>query len=127
VIHCTPPALVDTIRTKVIIPLKDAMRLTEYKEHDKNYAFYLRKKVKASKKEIVFRSYSFKLKGTLKHEMYLKALSPAYIKNFLGDHFAYKLIIKPNRVINMQYDSKNKRSIELVLFFKKSALKNPIH
>jgi hypothetical protein len=113
-----PDEILCKVRTKVILPLKDAMRLTDYKEHDRNYKFYFRKKIKGTNKQLVLRSYSFKLSGTLKHEMYLKALNPAYIKGFLGKDHDYKVIMKPDKPIDLEYDSKNKRSIELVVYFK---------
>lgn len=114
-----PPALLDVIRQRVIIPLKEAIRLKEYKEHERNYKFHIYKKIRGTKKENVFRSYSFKLKGSLKHEMYIKPLNPALINSILGNDFKYKLIIKPNRHINLDDDRYNNRSIELIIYFKK--------
>lgn len=114
-----PPTLLSQISKRVIVPLKDAMKLKEYKESDRNYKFHKYKKIKGSTKQIVFRSYSFKLKGTLKHEMYIKPLNPVLIKSLLGKDFNYKLIIKPNLPINLEYESKNKRSIELVIYYRR--------
>jgi len=115
-----PDDIVEKVRELVILPLKDAMRLKDYKEHERNYKFHIRQKVKGSKKDMVFKSYSFKLSGTLKHEMYLKPLNPELIKTILKNNYNYKLIIKPNRRINLDDDSKNKRSIELVVYFKRN-------
>jgi hypothetical protein len=114
-----PDDIIDEIRKKIIIPLKDAMRVSEYKEHDRNYKFYNRKKTKNSSKALVFRSYSFKIKGILKHEMYLKPINAENIINILGSDFDYKLIMKPNKPIDLEFESRNKRSIELVIYLKK--------
>lgn len=95
------------------------MRVSSYKEHDRNYKFYTRKKIKGETKQLVYRSYSFVVKGILKHEMYLKPLNPKRITEIIGTEYGYKLIMKPNKPINLEYDSKNKRTIELVLFFRK--------
>lgn len=111
------------IRKRIIVPLKDAMRLKNYVESDRKYKFHTYKKIKGLNKEIVFRSHSFKLRGTLKHEMYLKALNPLLIKSVVGKDYRYKIIITPNKPINLDFDSKNKRSIELIVFFKKGKLK----
>ncbi|MBA3664788.1 MAG: hypothetical protein H0W61_11360 [Bacteroidetes bacterium] len=121
-IHHLPPALLLSISERVIVPLKDAMRITAYSEGERNSEFHVRKKIKGSKKEIVFRSYSFKLRGTLKHEMYIKPLNPALIKSILGKDYAYHLIMKPNLPINLDDDSKNKRSIDLVICFRRAQL-----
>lgn len=99
------------------------MRVKEYKESDRKYKFHTYKKVKGTNKDIVFRSHSFKISGTLKHEMYLKAISPLLINSVVGKDYRYKIIITPNKPINLDFDSKNKRSIELIVFFKKGNLK----
>ncbi|MGZ4044337.1 MAG: hypothetical protein ACXVO9_14125 [Bacteroidia bacterium] len=114
-----PPTLLSQLRSRVIVPLKDAIRLKEYIENDRNNKFHKYKKVKGSNKEITFRSYSFKLKGTLKHEMYLKALNPERIKSIIGKDYNCKVIMKPDRPIDLEYDSKNKRIIEVVIYFKR--------
>lgn len=118
-VYHVPQALLNGICQRVIIPLKEALRLKEYKEHERNYKFHIYKKAKGTKKQKVFRSFSFKLKGSLKHEMYIKPLNPALIKGILGNDFKYKLIIKPNRHIDLDDDRYNSRSIELVIYFKK--------
>lgn len=118
-----PNSLLAEIRKRIIVPLKDAMRLKEYKESDRKNKFHIYKKVKGSNKEIVFRSHSFKISGTLKHEMYLKAINPLLIKKVVGKDYKYKLIITPNKPINLDFDNKNKRKIELIVYFKKGKLK----
>lgn len=115
-----PSPILERIKQSVVIPLKDAMKISDYKEHNRSYKFYFRKKKKEAKNELVFLPYSFILNGTLKHEMYLKAINPERIKKLLPKEYGYKLIITPNRPIDLDFESRNKRRIEIILYFKRS-------
>ncbi|MCW3076037.1 MAG: hypothetical protein JWO32_646 [Bacteroidetes bacterium] len=119
-VYHLPESILARIRARVIVPLKEAMRIKEYHENERNYKFHVYKKIKGSKKQKVFRSYSFKVTGTLRHEMYIKPLNPKLIKSLTGEKFNYRLIIKPNRHINLDDDRYNNRSIELIIFFRKA-------
>lgn len=101
------------MRKQIILPLKDAMKLREHYEHERNFRFHRRSGDKSS----LFRSYSFVVKGRLKHEMYLKAVKYSRIREALPEHFDFKLIVTPRRSYNPDHPYRNTRKFELVIYW----------
>jgi hypothetical protein len=93
-----PTQMIETILEKVVLPLKDAMDISYYKE-------YLRHRP--------VKCHCFELKGRLRHEMYLKVIYPPRMKALLGKDYTYKLTIHPNRNYNPEDPEANVRTFVL--------------